>query len=449
MRSNILSKYLRSVPRYTSYPTAPHFTPEVNADRYREWLVGLDEATPLSLYLHIPFCRSLCWFCGCRMQVANSYDPIQRYLKLLLNEIALVANVLSRCPPVSHIHLGGGTPTMLSARDLASLANTLRNHFDIEANAEFAVEIDPRVLTESHAIALGASGVNRASLGVQDFAPVVQKAINRIQPYEVTARAVEMLRSHNVSSINLDLMYGLPYQTVEGVVATVERAVRLDPDRLAVFGYAHVPWMKRHQRLIPEEALPRPEERTLQAAAAASALDAHGYVPIGLDHFARPSDPLVAALTSGRLRRNFQGYTADRAETLIGFGVSAIGTLPDGYVQNASDSRAYGEAIARGELATARGIALADDDRLRRDIIQSLMCKFEAPVDAFCRAYGREPGSLESERRTVAAMVADGLVTWDGGKLRVTAKGRPLVRVICAAFDRYLTSGEAGHSVAV
>ncbi|MFI5022547.1 MAG: oxygen-independent coproporphyrinogen III oxidase [Alphaproteobacteria bacterium] len=450
MIQEILSKYARPVPRYTSYPTAPHFGPEVDARRYGTWLGALGEVGSLSLYLHIPFCRSLCWFCGCSTRVINRYGPIGVYLDTLLKEIALVADALGTRRAVSHIHLGGGTPTMLSARDLSRLAETLCHRFAPGADMAFAVEIDPRVLTAEQAAALGRAGVNRASLGVQDLAPIVQKAINRIQPYETTARAVEALRANGVAEINLDLMYGLPHQTVEGVVATVERALTLAPDRVAVFGYAHVPWMKKHQRLLPEAALPAPEARVAQAAAATAALVERGYVAIGLDHFARADDPLAVALRGGALRRNFQGYTTDRAEVLLGFGASAIGSLgPLGYVQNNPQISAYRAAIGRGELATLRGVALDDDDRLRREIIQQLMCGLEAPIEALCRDYGVDPAALAAERQALQPMIDDGLVVFEGGHLRVTELGRPLVRIVCAAFDRYLAAETARHSVAV
>ncbi len=450
MRPELLAKYARPVPRYTSYPTAPHFGPEVDARRYRTWLGELAAPGPLSLYLHIPFCRSLCWFCGCSMRVVNHYGPVGAYLDTLLKEIALVADALGGRREVGQIHLGGGTPTMLSARDLGRLAEALVHDFAPAAGMGFAVEIDPRGLSLEQARALGAAGVNRASLGVQDFARPVQQAINRVQPYETTARAADALRANGIAEINLDLMYGLPHQTVEGVVAMVERALTLAPDRVAVFGYAHVPWMKKHQRLLPEAALPAPEARAAQAAAAAAALVERGYAAIGLDHFARAQDPLALAAKGGTLRRNFQGYTTDSADVLLGLGASAIGSLgPLGYAQNSPDVRTYGEAIGRGELATLRGVALDDDDRLRRDIIQHLMCCLEVRLDALCRRYGVDPAALDAERRALQPMIDDGLAALEGGHLRVTELGRPLVRSVCAAFDVYLAAETARHSVAV
>jgi oxygen-independent coproporphyrinogen-3 oxidase len=449
MKPELLAKYSRPVPRYTSYPAASHFGPQVDASRYGRWLEARGEVGPLSLYAHIPFCRSLCWFCGCATKVVNHDAPVDRYLDLLVEEIALVAARLAARPAVCHVQLGGGTPTILSARDLERLAEALRHHFDVMPDAEFAVEIDPRVFTEAQAAALARMGVNRASLGVQDFAPKVQKAINRIQTYEVTARVVDILRAEGIDRINLDLMHGLPYQTVEGVLATVDRALSLAPDRLTIFGYAHVPWMKRHQRLIPEDALPGPAERLTQASAAAARLSERGYVAIGIDHFAKPEDALTEALWAGRLRRNFQGYTSDQGVSLLGFGASAIGALPQGYVQNSADPSTYAAAIKRGDLATVRGIALSDDDRLRREIIERLMCDFAAPLDALCRSYGRDAADLEAERDGLQPMIEDEMVVLDEGWLRVTEAGRPLVRTVCAVFDRYLGANGGRHSTAL
>jgi len=449
MDLKLLSKYAQPVPRYTSYPTAPHFNREVDSVRYGAWLASLGDVGPLSLYFHIPFCRSLCWFCGCSTKVVNQAGPIERYFDLLLREITLVADRLNSRRRVGHIHLGGGTPTTLSARSLLRLAEAIRDRFDLMEDADFAIEVDPRVLTDEQAAALGTAGVNRASLGVQDFTPRVQKAINRIQTYEITARAVEMLRKNYIGRINLDLMYGLPYQTVDSVVATTESAVTLAPDRLALFGYAHVPWLKKYQRLLPEAALPGAAARVEQSDAAAKALSAHGYVAVGLDHFARADDALARAFRGGALNRNFQGYTTDGAEALIGFGASSIGSFPSGYAQNSSDVREYGEAIGRGDFATVRGFSLGDDDRMRREVIQRLMCYYEVDLEMLSQVHGRKPSSLDSALAILKPMAADGLVSFEGDWLRISQTGRPFVRTVCAAFDRYLAGNAGRHSSAV
>jgi oxygen-independent coproporphyrinogen III oxidase len=437
-----------AVPRYTSYPTTPHFRPDVTADTYRDWLAGISADDTLSLYFHVPFCKAMCWYCGCHTKVVRRYQPVADYAALLVRELALVAGELGALPEVAHVHWGGGTPTMLEARDFAALMETARLHFRFAADAEVAVEIDPRALTQRMAEALAAAGITRASLGVQDFNDHVQRAINRVQPFAVTADAVARLRDCGVAGVNFDLMYGLPVQTVADVVRTVDRAVTLKPDRLALFGYAHVPWMKTHQRMIDETLLPGGEERLTQAEAAARPIAAHGYRRIGLDHFARPGDALATALDEGRLKRNFQGYTTDRAPYLLGFGASAIGNLPQGYVQNEVPLAAYGRAIAAGRLATVRGFQLSADDRLRRDIIERLMCGLEVDLEATVAAHGANQ-SFAAEMSRLDDMAANGAVEIAGSRVRVSERGRPWMRTVASVFDRYLETGKGRHSRAV
>ena len=312
----------------------------------------------------------------------------------------------------------------------------------ILSDAEFAVEIDPRRLTRATVDALAAIGVNRASLGVQDVNPEVQRAINRWQPFIVVERVVDRLRDAGISGINFDLMYGLPRQTVGDVLQSVEAALRLRPARVALFGYAHVPWMKRHQRLIDESALPGPPERAAQFEAASARLGDAGYVAIGLDHFALPDDSLALAQRHGRLRRNFQGYTTDTAPALLGFGASAIGSMPQGYVQNAVPMPAYRKAIRAGRFATARGIALANEDRARRSIIERLMCDLAADLDG-------PAGRFATELEALEPFVADGVVQLEAGSIRIRPEGRALARTVCAVFDAYFTQNAARHSRAV
>lgn len=447
MTPELIARYDQRVPRYTSYPTAPHFKPDVDSGTYAKWLSELSPQTALSLYLHVPFCAELCLYCGCHTTVARSYGPIASYVELLEREIELVAERLPGRMNVSHIHWGGGTPTILSGNDLRRIMGLLGRSFGIRSTAEIAVEIDPRTLTLEHVEALAASGLNRASLGVQDFDPKVQQTINRIQSFEQTAKVGSWLRHAGVSGINLDLMYGLPYQTTESVLRTVDQALQLDPDRIALFGYAHVPWMKRHQALLPEEAMPDAIQRVEQNTAAASALIEAGYVQIGLDHFAKPSDPMVMHQREGRLHRNFQGYTTDEATALIGFGTSAIGSLPQGYIQNASSTVTYREAITNSHLATARGVSLTDDDRMRRKIIERLMCNFSVDLDRIAPANTKT--DFSSELAAIDELARDGLVKRDGLSIEIPEDSRLLVRNVCAAFDRYLESGAARHSRAV
>ena len=448
MNRKHLERYSGPVPRYTSYPTAPHFQPGVTAATYRDWLSAIDGDDTLSLYFHVPFCAAMCWYCGCHTKVVKRYPPVADYAAVLGKELSLVADAVAESPNVVHVHWGGGTPTMLSKNDFSSLMGAVRKRFRFAADAEVAVEIDPRTLDKEMAATLAQAGVTRASLGVQDFNRHVQEAINRVQPFATTAAAVEDLRDAGIDAINFDLMYGLPGQSVDDVVRSVDLAVRLWPDRLALFGYAHVPWMKIHQRLIDEAALPGGPERMSQAMAAAKRLAEHGYRPIGLDHFARPGDALAVALDEGRLRRNFQGYTTDRAATLLGFGASAIGSMAEGYVQNAAPLGEYARAIRQGRFAVVRGIELTADDRLRRALIEGLMCGLEVDLEATAGRFGVAE-SFSTELAALVPMVSDGLVEVKGGRIRVTAKGQPWMRTVAAQFDRYLEPGEARHSRAV
>jgi oxygen-independent coproporphyrinogen-3 oxidase len=450
MTPDLVRKYAKAVPRYTSYPTAPHFHAGIGPARASAWLEALPGSSRLSLYFHVPFCRSLCWFCGCHTKITNRAAPVARYLDTLLAEIERTAARLGSGRPVAHIHLGGGSPSLLSPDELNRLAEALHRNFAILPGAEFAIEIDPRNIDEARAQALAAIGVNRASLGVQDFDPAVQRAINRIQPIELTARVADLLRENGIARLNFDLMYGLPLQTIGGFAETVERALALAPDRLALFGYAHVPWMKKHQQLIDETALPDAWQRWCQARAAERRLEAAGYAAIGLDHFARPEDPLARAAAAGTLRRNFQGYTADPADALIGFGASAIGALPQGYFQNESDLKAYAEAIAAGRLATARGVPLTSEDRLRAAAIEKLMTALAADTGALCRAHGFPEAHLDGAFAAIDALAADGLVERSGRLVAIPAEARLFMRTVAACFDAYLApTAQPRHAQAV
>lgn len=449
MRPDLAAKYDMRVPRYTSYPTAPHFTPAVGAERYAAWLGELDSGARLSLYLHIAYCTEICWFCGCHTQAARRYAPVADYLDCLQREIDLVADRLPVRMAAGHIHFGGGSPSILTPEDFRGMIGKLRSRFDIAEDAEIAVELDPRTTSQAYIAAMTFAGVNRVSIGVQDFDPTVQRAINRIQPYDLTARVICWLRDAGIDEINLDLVYGLPYQTIQSLAKTIDLAAGLAPTRIALFGYAHVPWMKKHQRLIPDEALPGIEERWRQYEMAALQLTRAGYVQIGLDHFAKSSDPLATALRERRLHRNFQGYTTDEAETLIGFGASGIGSLPQGHVGNETSLHGYKESIRAGKLATVRGIAIGRDDLLRRGVIERLMCDLSLDLEALCAVWGADAAEFDEDLARLAPMEADGLLLREGRRITMTEEGRPLVRAACAAFDRYLHRGEMRHSRAV
>jgi oxygen-independent coproporphyrinogen III oxidase len=438
----------QQVPRYTSYPTAPHFTPRIGHEAFANWLARIPASGRMSLYVHVPFCRRLCHYCGCTTTITSRYGPVETFLDVLKKEIRLVASIMTARPVVTHLHLGGGTPTILAPADLAGLRDRLADGFAIGPETEFAVEIDPRTLDDARVAALARCGVTRASLGVQDFDYGVQRAINRIQPYEVVRTAVERLRGAGIANINFDLIYGLPQQTAGTMAATIDKVASLAPDRIALFGYAHVPWMKRHQKLLELYSLPDGATRITLAAAARRRLQEHGYVWIGLDHFALTDDPLARAAAAGTLRRNFQGYTTDDADTLIGLGPSAISTTPQGYAQSASDLRAWSEIIASGRLATCRGLALDGDDRFRRDVIERLMCDLAVDLEAVARRHG-VAADFSAERAALAELEAEGVVRLQGPLVQVTADGRPLVRTVAACFDRYLQAEMRRHSAAV
>lgn len=444
-----LERYDRRIPRYTSYPTAPHFHAGVTAETYLRWLAKIDPEMPLSLYFHVPFCHAMCWYCGCHTKVVRRYQPIADYASLLETEIGLVAAAIRGRAAVTHIHWGGGTPTILSSEDCVRVMEAVRQCFAVAPDAEIAVEIDPRTVTAATVAMLAKVGVNRASLGVQEFSATVQKAINRIQPFEMTARVVDRLRRNGIDAINVDLMYGLPFQTIADVRRSVDLVARLRPARVSIFGYAHVPWMKTHQKMIPDEALPDPSARFEQAAAGSARLLEYGYRRIGLDHFALPDDSMSQALDSGRLHRNFQGYTTDKADALIGFGASSIGALPEGYVQNSAPLHDYADAIKRGRPATVKGFVLSDEDRLRRAVIERLMCDLQVDLATMAGQYGRDDSHFSAEVQAIAPMVDDGIAECDGSRLRITERGRPLMRAVCAVFDRYLDNGAVRHSTAV
>jgi len=437
------------VPRYTSYPTAPHFHSGVDHATYRRWLKEIPAETPLSLYVHVPFCDTLCWFCGCHTTVVNHYAPVLDYCGLLAQETALVAEALGTRRPVRHIHWGGGSPTMLQPRDIGRFNEILRGSFAVAPDVEFAVEIDPRGLTQASVEALARAGLTRASIGLQDCDPAVQKAINRIQTREETMRAIALLRAAGVKSINLDLLYGLPKQTLASWEETLHFALELAPDRLAVFGYAHVPSFKKHQALIAERLLPDLDTRLCQVELANQILGANGYVAVGLDHFAKPGDIMAKAAKTGTLRRNFQGYTTDTASTLVGLGASAIGSLPQGYVQNMPAVPHYRTALAKGHLPISRGIALSPEDRLRRDVIERLMCDLEVDLAAESARFGRQPVLFHDSLSNLAPLIQAGAVSVEHNLIRISPQWRVAARLVCAAFDTYLAPDLAKHSMSV
>jgi oxygen-independent coproporphyrinogen III oxidase len=449
MTDSAIKKYLNErIPRYTSYPTAPHFSAAVGPLSYADWLKAVPDTAKLSLYLHVPFCETLCWYCGCHTSITRHRAPIEKYVATLEREISHVADIIGG-HRVAHIHWGGGTPSIVGAELFQGVMSRLRQLFSVEPDAEVAIEVDPRRLTAEMAAAIGLGGVTRASLGIQTFDPMVQEAVGRIQTLEMTQACANLLRGAGIKDLNVDLLYGLPHETVESCEASVGAALTLNPARISVFGYAHVPGMMKHQKVIDEAALPNADERLRQEKAIGDTLVRAGYQRIGLDHYARPDDTLAVAQTTGQLRRNFQGYTDDPADALIGFGASSIGRLPQGYVQNAPGLKDWGDKIEAGELATVRGIAITPEDDLRGDIIERLMCDLRADVPAAIRRHGFKAGWLDTELSGLEPLVADGLARIEDGVITVPETSRNLVRRVASQFDAYLDPTAGRHAVAV
>ena len=432
----------RNVPRYTSYPTAPHFTAAVGPETYADWLGALPREATLSLYIHVPFCTELCFYCGCNTRAVRKREPVETYTERLLDEVARLEGLAGR--KLTHLHWGGGTPSILGPELLETIAARLAAIFDLSGLKEHAIELDPRRLDKPLVRTLGTIGVTRASLGVQDASPHVQQAIGRVQPFVLVERAADWLRAAGITNLNVDLMYGLPVQSAHDVARSAELAASLGAQRMALFGYAHVPWFKTHQKLIDEKALPALGERLEQAQVAAETLATFGYQAIGLDHFALPDDDLAVAARAKRLHRNFQGYTTDEADALIGLGASAIGRLPQGFVQNAPDVAGYSRAVQAGRFATVKGLALSDDDRQRAAIIERLMCDLEVDLAAFGGG-----ARFAVELAMLEPLVNEGLLTIENGRIAIAERGRPYARIVAAAFDAYLAAGQKRHSLAV
>ncbi|MCX7888659.1 MAG: oxygen-independent coproporphyrinogen III oxidase [Rhodobacteraceae bacterium] len=435
------------VPRYTSYPTAPQFSAEVGPGTLAGWIRAIPEGSTISLYVHVPFCRRLCWFCACRTQGTNSDDPVVAYVDDLIGELAIIRGLLPDGVTLSRLHWGGGTPTMMPPDAIRRLASAIAGVLPLAPDAEFSVEIDPNEIDGPRLDALAAAGMNRASVGVQDFDPAIQQVIGRDQTYDATKTAVDAIRARGVRSLNADILYGLPHQTKTRIADSVQRLLSLSPDRVALYGYAHVPWMARRQVMIPTDAIPTPEERLALFETAASLFLWDGYEAIGIDHFARPADGLAAAARSGHLRRNFQGYTDDVAPILLGIGASAISRFPQGYAQNAARTSDYVRAVRDGRLAVERGHAFRGEDRLRARMIEALMCDFRIDRAELERGYDATPERVEAILRDVAGRFP-GMVALGPEGLSIPSFARPLTRVIARGFDAYDLAA-TGHSSAV
>ena len=436
---DLLQKYSVPGPRYTSYPTAPYFSPAFSE---ADWLDALNAPAPgraLSLYAHIPFCDSLCYYCGCNMVATRDYSKTQPYLDTLGREMARTAQQVDPSRVVRQLHWGGGTPTYLNPDDIRRLMAMMRQHFTLADDAEISCEVDPRELTRAHLEALRESGFNRLSFGVQDMDPDVQQAVNRIQSEFLIQQVLDWSRELGFSSINLDLIVGLPKQTVASFRRTLERVTEWSPDRLAVFAYAHVPWLKKHQNLIREADLPDAATRLGLQQAVNEVLGAVGYVNIGLDHFARPDDELVRAQQNKTLWRNFQGYTTHKDCDILAFGVSSISQTADVYMQNDKNLKRYQDRVGKTGLAVERGLRLTRDDQIRRDAITRVMCDLELDFATFgrewCIAFTDYFADALTDLRPLAD---DGLVTIAPDRISVTPRGRLFLRNIGMCFDRYL-----------
>ncbi|WP_027040373.1 oxygen-independent coproporphyrinogen III oxidase [Mesorhizobium ciceri] len=449
MQSELAARLGENVPRYTSYPTAPHFHPAIDAAVYRSWLAALEGGAEISLYLHIPYCAKLCWFCACHTKQTRRYEQVSDYLPSLYAEIATIAGLVSGKALVRAIHFGGGSPTILNPDDMVALTKVLRNSFDFLPDVEITVEINPNDMDDARLDGLAKIGMTRASLGVQDFDPKVQRAINREQSFSQTKIVVDGVRCRGVRSVNLDLLYGLPHQTQDSLSSTVAQALTLEPDRIALFGYAHVPWFKKHQIIIDQAWLPVATERFAQSQLAARAIVGKGYETIGIDHFAKPGDALARAARTGTLHRNFQGYTEDRCEILIGLGPSSISQLRQGYAQNTPSTAAYARMIGDRGLAVVRGIALSDDDRVRGWIIERLMCDFKFSAIDLLQRFGEAGHKLLRQASSVGLYNSVPLLELDGEYFVVPAESRPFVRSIAAKFDEFFEGGTGRHSSAV
>ncbi len=434
-----LAKYNRPGPRYTSYPTAPVWNDSFGpADAQQVFRESDRDARPVSLYTHLPFCESLCLFCACNVVIQKNKSVAPPYLDTLRREIESIAPYISQDRPVVQFHWGGGTPTYLSPAQMEDLFGFTRDRFSFAPAAEIGIEVDPRVTTPAHLESARKLGFNRLSMGVQDFNPVVQKAIHRIQPYEVTRDTISIARELGFSSINVDLIYGLPYQTADTFSATVDQILSLRPDRIAMFSYAHVPWLKKQQGSFQKHLPEGMEKFRIFVAGLQKFLNA-GYLYIGMDHFALPGDELATSQNHRTLHRNFQGYTTKAGADLYGFGVSAISGVGNAYTQNYRDLHAYQDAIARGGLATMRGYRKTRDDDIRGAVISRLLCHAVLGMAQIAREFGfdfREYFAAELQR--LEAHRADGLVASDGDDLRVTPLGRIFIRNVAMVFDPYL-----------
>ncbi len=447
---DLIKKYDRPGPRYTSYPTAPHFNESFKAENFIDELIrtnNQDNPPYLSLYYHIPFCDTLCYFCGCNMIITRNRDRIKKYISYVKNEIDLLRTYLKPDRKVIQLHWGGGTPTHLNPDEIEDLIGYINSNFEMLPEAEKGCEIDPRGLTKEHLEALRYGGFNRISMGVQDFNERVQKAVNRIQPEDMTRQVVNWVRELGFQSINLDLIYGLPFQTLETFETTVDKIIDISPDRIAVFNYAHVPWLKKHMGLINPEDLPKPEIKLQILKMTIEKLMSSGYAFIGMDHFAKPEDELAVALREKKLYRNFQGYSTHAGADLYAMGITSISQIGRIYAQNYKKEKEYFEALDNEIFPTERGYYLSDDDLLRREVITKIMCDFEFDYESIENKFNIEfENYFANALEGLKEFAEDNLVVIDNRKITVTPMGRLLIRNIAMNFDKYLEKENTKYS---
>jgi len=433
-------KYSKPGPRYTSYPTALEFKDTFTYDAYINKLEAQDPSRPLSLYFHLPFCRNACYFCGCNVVFTSKEDKMLRYMEYLKRELDILVKHVDTTREVIQMHFGGGTPTFFTAEQLEEIIKMIKSHFkNFRADAEISCEIDPRHINEDQMRVMSEQGFNRVSFGIQDFNEKVQIAVHRVQPYDVTKAAMDLARKYNMVSVNVDLIYGLPYQTLETFKETLRLALTLNPDRFAVFNYAHVPWLKKTMRKIDETTLPLPDEKLHIMQYTIDYLTENGYKMIGMDHFAKPEDELFKAIEKGELHRNFQGYTTKGGADLVGGGLTSIGEGVDYYAQNFKDMKEYEAAIEAGKLPFERGVMLNEDDMIRQHVIMELMSNFKMDIKRFNEEFDVDFNTyFKEDLPELQPFIEEGLVVMDSNHISCSETGTLLIRNIAMVFDSYM-----------
>jgi oxygen-independent coproporphyrinogen III oxidase len=448
---DIILKYDKQLPRYTSYPTAPHFKQADDDQLYRNWLKEIPHNSTISLYFHIPFCEKLCWYCGCNTQIINHYSPVERYLTYLKKEIYLISDLISdKNLKICHIHFGGGSPTIIDPKNFEDLFSHIRKNFDILPNAEIAIEVDPRNIDEEKAKIYKKVGINRVSFGVQDFDLNVQKLINRVQPFELVEKICNLFRKYNINNINFDFIYGLPGQNVKIITKNINLIQKLNPDRIAFFGYAHVPWVKKYMRFIKDEDLPNAKDRIDLYNIIAQNLHKIGYEAIGLDHFAKKNSDIILELKNKKLKRNFQGYSTDKANILIGIGISSISYLPSGYAQNNTKNIPYPKLIDEGKLPISKIIKITKEDKIRKLIIDKIMCYLAVDLTDFINEFNLESNYFDQELQNLKELESENLIIINDKKITINPKTPQIARVTASFFDEYFDNGVGNrHSRAI